>query len=715
MGFGDFLITCGIFTVLTVASSRLAIIPKKLGLPLISGYLLVGVLCGEYSLNLLGSHHTAALFFISQVALAYIAFSAGAELYLPELRHLFRTIMYMTGALFSFTFVLCALVIFLLAQADLMPFGGNQPSVECKFSLSLVAASIMTTSSPASTIAIVKEMRAKGPFTSSLLGITVFSDVCVLVLFTVTVSLAQASCFGREFDILSFLALVVSLSVAILLGFLFGKLLLALLWMPKLPGQHAILPIGYAIFVASTEITEWSLHHWGIALNFEPLLICIVAGFIATNQSKHRMKFLRYLQSAGPIVFIPFFTLTGANLDLAIVLQGLGFTALVSLFRPLTIFAGTAFGGHLTKAPKSHTKYMWMTLVAQAGVSLGLAAESAIALKEYGNSFQSTIISIVVVNQLIGPVFMKAALKKVGEAGAGKEVGEHGDEEQAAVLVGIDEQNIAGSLVRRLLEEQYQIHIIHTNQTELDQMIQIKSAIDEEAHEAAKAHGEPVEPNHGFVQGYFVEPGSDTDSYAVVLRQIMLEQKKKVQVVVTSLGSDPANLAVGTVASEMNKNVKVISLVRNPEWIPHFEELDIFPVFPHSLSIQFIHRLISTNTKRSLALLAGPLSVSTVANLHHEHEPMFLSTEAQTEFDTLYPPPVVKRKRSTMSLVVSKFDRSPDLKGGKRDYSEEIGLLGQHEFTLSDEMPVADDFIPTSFTKAELFQDHLADSPSGKQ
>jgi Kef-type K+ transport system membrane component KefB len=110
-------------------------------------------------------------------------------------------------------------------------------------------------------------------------------------------------------------------------------------------------------------------------ISLEPLLICIAGGYVCTNQSRHRGRFIRVLQQAGPYVFLPFFTLTGASLDLRVLLQSFGFAAIVALARALSIFVGSASGGWAAGQPKQHNMLMWMTLLTQAGVSLGLASE----------------------------------------------------------------------------------------------------------------------------------------------------------------------------------------------------------------------------------------------------------------------------------------------------------------------------------------------------
>jgi len=88
------------FFLVSVAAGRLAIaFPRYLQLPLITGYLFIGALAGPFALELIRKDDVPRLGYVTQFALAFIAMSAGAELYLPELRSLFKRIILMVGGI----------------------------------------------------------------------------------------------------------------------------------------------------------------------------------------------------------------------------------------------------------------------------------------------------------------------------------------------------------------------------------------------------------------------------------------------------------------------------------------------------------------------------------------------------------------------------------------------------------------------------------------
>ena len=149
------------FLIVAVASSRLGTIFPRMGLPLITGYMIVGCICGPYALGLVTKQQIPDLSYVTQIALAFIAYSAGSELYLPELRSLFKPILWITAMNAGVTYIFCTLFIYGLGSGGVIPWMKDYSS-GCLASISLVAGSIMVARSPASAIAVVRELRAKG-------------------------------------------------------------------------------------------------------------------------------------------------------------------------------------------------------------------------------------------------------------------------------------------------------------------------------------------------------------------------------------------------------------------------------------------------------------------------------------------------------------------------------------------------------------------------
>ena len=424
------------FAVVVVAANSLGALAPRVGLPLITGFMVVGVLTGPFGLGFIPAAALPQLGFVTQFALAFICFSAGSELYLPELRALFRRIAAITTLVFVSTFSLSTLFVYAVASpgVGLLPFlEGVSPG--CRVSVAAIFASVMVARSPASAIAVVKETRSKGLFTSTMLGVTVLCDVVVLLVFTLSTTVAHTECrAGVDFSVMELGIMLGAIALSLGIGYLVGRFLIVLMSLRRLPAaRYLILPLGLGIFAACTALTNYTHSREDLpVIVLEPLLICIYAGYVCTNQSHHRHRLVKVLQRSGPFIFLAFFTATGATLDLAVLAASVGFACALAIFRAFCVFLGSAAGGHATGAPSAHSLHLWMTLLTQAGVSLGLAAEVGATFSGWGRQVQTSLIAVVLINQVLGPVLCKIALRRVGEAGKAAVAEDARDADEAA-------------------------------------------------------------------------------------------------------------------------------------------------------------------------------------------------------------------------------------------------------------------------------------------
>ncbi len=148
----------------------------------------------------------------------------------------------------------------------------------------------------------------------------------------------------------------------------------------------------------------------------EPLLVCMLAGFLITNFGESREVFARILHDAGPPVYVVFFTLTGASLALNVLADAWTLALALVIVRLAGIFLGSFTAGLVAGAPSKHNRVSWMAYVTQAGIALGLAKEVAVEFPAWGASFTTLMIGVVVANQLIGPPLFKSAIRRVKEA-----------------------------------------------------------------------------------------------------------------------------------------------------------------------------------------------------------------------------------------------------------------------------------------------------------
>jgi len=429
------------FAIVAIAGHEIAKVFQKIKFPLITGLIITGIIAGSSILNFIPSDTLPKLNFLNDIALAIIAFSAGSELYLKELRSRMNSIKWMTIGQLTITFLLSSIVIFY--GASYIPFMAEvSPSI--RMIIAILFGVIFVARSPSSAIAVINELRANGPFTKTSMGVTVLKDVLVIILFAICFAMAKAVINDEPLGFTFLLFLTIELILSFGLGLLLGKILQVFLSLrtSKHVKGAAIILFGYGTYLLAGFVkanTESIFNH---EIILEPLLICIIASFYITNYSKNRIEFIELLENISPTIFIIFFTLTGASLSL----QTLGqvFWVALALFavRILAMVLGGIFGVVAARDDKKYLFISWMPYVTQAGVALGLTTLIASEFPGWGYEFQTVIIAIIVINQLIGPPLFKLAINYVGESHLKHKPHEY-DGVRDAVIFGLESQSIA--------------------------------------------------------------------------------------------------------------------------------------------------------------------------------------------------------------------------------------------------------------------------------
>jgi len=429
------------FLFVAIAADRIAKVFQKIKFPLITGFIIAGIIAGSSFLNFIPPEAVKKLTFLNEIALAIIAFSAGAELYLDDLRSRLKSIKWMTIGQLVITFLLSSIAIYFIA--DNIPFM-SEMNMSSKIAVSILFGTIFVARSPSSAIAVINEMRANGPFTKTILGVTVLTDVLVIILFAISFSIAKALVNGEEMDITFLVILTIELIVSFAFGYLVGKVLefpFMINTNSKIKGGIIIL-IGYSIYFAAHHIkinsTNWFEHE----VILEPLLIAIIAGFVITNYSKHRIEFKEVLEEISPTIYIIFFTLVGASLSFQILISVFGIAVALFFLRLIGLFLSGIFGVVSVNDPKKYTFIAWMPYLTQAGVALGLATIVAEEFPVWGYQFETIIIALIIINQLVGPPLFKWTLNFVKESHLRAKM-EYLQSTRDAIIFGIESQSIA--------------------------------------------------------------------------------------------------------------------------------------------------------------------------------------------------------------------------------------------------------------------------------
>ena len=454
-----------IFFFIALAAKKIGEWFSRVGLPYITGYLLTGIIAGPFILGLLPSEATSTLRYIDELALGIIAFVAGSELYLLEIRNRLHSIGWISGGLLAFGLVIGGVAIYFLTEA--IPFTQGMDTAS-RLAVAILGSVILLALSPASTIAVIKEVRAKGPFTSTILGVTVTMDVVIIVAFAVAVAIASALLEGIGFNLTAIGLLFLDLAAAIGLGYLVGKILDFILGttLDRRLKTALVLLIGYLIFWLGLTIIELSHNFLPFEIHIEPLLVAMIGGFMVTNFTSHREQFEEILHGIGPLVYVAFFTLTGVAIKLDILLAT--WTIAVALFgiRIFSIFVGSFVGSRKAGESALFQRNAWLGLITQAGIALGLAREVALEFPTLGDAFATMVISVVVLNEIFGPLFLKWALRRVEETNVPLPTSRN--EIRDAAILGIEEQSL--ELARQLQAHDWQVIVADTDRSHVERM-----------------------------------------------------------------------------------------------------------------------------------------------------------------------------------------------------------------------------------------------------
>ena len=447
------------FALICIASFRVATLFQIIKLPFISGLLIVGLISGSSVLNLLPHGVHVHLNFINEISLAFIALAAGSELYIKDLRSRVKSIVWNTAGQLFFIFLLSSFFIY-----QLSPYIPeiNHLDNNVHWAIAILMASIFIASSPSSAIAVINELRAKGPFTQTAIGVTVIKDVLVIILFTINLAIALALVNNEHINLFFIMILLAELGISFLFGYLLGKLLAFILTsnIEHLYKTILILISAYLVYIISHLLRLWSSQVFNTEILLEPLLICIIGSYIVSNYSSSRFEFSSILKETGPWVYTAFFTLTGLSLSLDILLEVWKIALILFGLRLVTMIIGSFSGASLAGDDRKFRLMGWMPYVTQAGVGLGLATVVAAEIPEWGEAFMTLVIAVIVINQFVGPPIFKWSLIKTRE-GHQKAINNDKTTKRNAIIFGLDNQSIA--LAKQLINHGWTVLIVTLN------------------------------------------------------------------------------------------------------------------------------------------------------------------------------------------------------------------------------------------------------------
>ena len=435
---------------------------QRLRLPRISGYLLTGAALGPRALAVLGETHAARLAATDAMCLAVIGIAAGAELQLADLRRHPRPTLVMTAcvSVFSFGFVFLAFLVVGPRVAFLKELGAAHVAL-----VGSLLGTLAIARSPASAIAVLREMDARGPFCQHVMAVTVAKDALVVALFALNVEFAALANLdfspgstAKETNVFedtasvsrALLAPAVSVAAAVASGLALGValgraarprfLFFAADGAAEAGNTHSSLA-KRSLRAAAVALVAGGAFALASRARVEPLLLCVVAGATCANR-KHaggagERETLRAATDAlMPAVNLVFFTAVGSSVrfdrvfaDTNACLAAIALFAarLFALFHAAATARDALRGGAATAAAATPSFFhdpavaekIWLAMITQAGVAMGLvkSCERRFATT-WGGDFAALAAATIVLNLLAGPPAFRHAIVAAGESGA---------------------------------------------------------------------------------------------------------------------------------------------------------------------------------------------------------------------------------------------------------------------------------------------------------
>lgn len=389
---------------------------KKFNIPEVTGYVLLGVLFGISVLKLFNNEILEGFEYLSSIALGMIAFTIGIELKFDVIKKLGKSIIFIVimesfGAFF--------VVFFTLTFLSKMEIINNMQIYK-----SILLAAVAAATAPAATVAVIRQYKAKGTLSSTILAVVGIDDAVALIIYVFASSFAKSLIKGTDVHILEVTYnAVVLVFYAFVIGTIAAFLLIFLLRKIKSTEMIRILLAAFIMILLGLCET----------LHISELLAIMVFGVLITNFSPViGKKSISFVESLTPMFLAAFFILGGAHLDV-MAIKKIGFVGIIYFIaRSIGKVGGASLGAILGKAPDKIKKYIGFALLPQVGVALALALSIKKdftlpiynTIKMYNGMGKGEELAYIVINillfttiitEVIGPMLTKIVLKKAGE------------------------------------------------------------------------------------------------------------------------------------------------------------------------------------------------------------------------------------------------------------------------------------------------------------
>jgi len=375
----------------------------KLKFPMITGYIVIGVLLSPSILNIIPGETVGELNLITDVSLGIIAYLIGGSLHWADLQKLAKSITWIVpfeslGAWFLVTLVLASL------GSLIIP---GETFWQTYFPMAFVIGAISCATAPAATMAIISEYRAKGPFTTTLLAVVGLDDAIAVIAFAIASGISQP--LVNDSGSISLYQMLgipfVHIGESIAIGVVFAIVLMYMIRLART--RELLLVVVLGMIMLCTGVSTY--------LGLSLIMANMVAGFIIINKAK-RGEMFDVVGEIEDVVYVMFFVLAGLHFDLSVMKFAGILALLIVITRCLGKYMGVRAGAGISHAPDNVKNYLGLALLPTAGVAVGLVLLASIQFPTFGTLMLNAVLAATIINELIAPPLSKYAIFKAGEA-----------------------------------------------------------------------------------------------------------------------------------------------------------------------------------------------------------------------------------------------------------------------------------------------------------
>ena len=390
----NILLKLSIIILVGIIGGRLANLFK---MPKVSGYIIAGLIIGPSFMNLIMNGDIGNLSIINEIALSAIAFGIGSEFLLKDIKKIGKKIFIITLGEVIGAFLVVFITMYFLFNM----------SIE----FSMIIASMSAATAPAGIVMVIRELKAKGPLTNTILPVVAIDDALGIMLFGICLSIAKVLNTGEGYSLIQIIKEpIIEIIGSLILGALVGFIMTYVINKAKNKEESLSISIGFILFGAG--ISSY--------LSLSSLLTCMMIGGTLVNLKPNSSRVFNGINEFTPPINILFFTLAGISLDID-ALKGVGLLGLAYILaRGLGKIIGARIGSTITGVEDTIVKYLGMSLLTQGGISIGLSMIVKKELPDLSNGIVTLILFSVLIYEILGPILAKIGLTKAGEANINK-------------------------------------------------------------------------------------------------------------------------------------------------------------------------------------------------------------------------------------------------------------------------------------------------------